>query len=133
MNEAQKELFALSNKVARRMRHKRLKGKTITLKVKYSDFVQIARSTTLSKSTDDGSEIYSVGCRLLENTEIMKKPIRLLGVSLSQLSFLRIGTQLSLFNQDPSSQKCERLNIVLDSLYDKYGDKSVVPGTLLKD
>lgn len=133
LNEAQKELFALSNKVARRMRHKGLKGRTITLKVKYSDFVQITRSTTLSKSTDDGSEIYSVACRLLENTEITKKPIRLLGVSLSQLSFLRIGTQLSLFNQDPSSQKRERLNIVLDSLYEKYGDKSVVPGTLLKD
>ena len=133
LDVAQKELLVLSNKVGRRMRHKRLKGKTITLKVKYYDFVQITRSTTLPKSTDDGSKIYSVICRLLEKTEVTKKPIRLLGVSLSQLGFLRIGTQLSLFDQDPSSQKRERLNIVLDSLYEKYGDKSVVPGTLLKD
>jgi DNA polymerase-4 len=133
LDVAQKELLVLSNKVGRRMRHKRLKGKTITLKVKYYDFVQITRSTTLPKSTDDGSKIYSVACRLLEDTEITQKPIRLLGVSLSQLSFLRIGTQLSLFDQDPPSQKRERLNIVLDSLYEKYGDKSVVPGTLLND
>ncbi len=133
LDVAQKELLVLSNKVGRRMRHKRLKGKTITLKVKYYDFVQITRSTTLPKSTDDGSKIYSVACGLLEKTEVTKKPIRLLGVSLSQLSFLRIGTQLSLFDQDPSSQKRERLNIVLDSLYEKYGDKSIVPGTLLKD
>ena len=37
----QKALLALGNKVAQRMRHKHLKGKTITLKVKYFDFVQI--------------------------------------------------------------------------------------------
>ncbi|PLX53327.1 MAG: DNA polymerase IV, partial [Desulfobacteraceae bacterium] len=61
------------------------------------------------------------------------KPIRLLGISLSQLSFLGSGTQLSLFDQDPSSQKRQRLNTVLDSLYEKFGDKSVVPGTLLND
>jgi len=133
LNVAQKELLALSNKVARRMRHKGLKGKTITLKVKYFDFVQITRSATLPKSIDDGFELYSVACRLLKKTEITKKPIRLLGISLSQLSFSGIGTQLSLFDQDPSSQKRQRLNIALDSLYEKFGDKSVVPGTLLKD
>ena len=133
LNEAQKELLALSNKVARRMRHKDLKGKTITLKVKYFDFVQITRSTTLPKSINDGFEIYSVACRLLKKTEVTKKPIRLLGISLSQLNFSGIGTQLSLFDQDPSSQKRQRLNIALDSLCEKFGDKSVVPGTLLKD
>ena len=133
LNEAQKELFALSNKAARRMRHKELKGRTITLKVKYSDFVQITRSTTLPKSTDNGLEIYSVACRLLKKTEVTKKPIRLLGISLSQLSFLGYGTQLSLFDQDPSSRKRQRLNTVLDSLHEKFGDKSVVPGTLLDD
>jgi DNA polymerase-4 len=133
LDVAQKELLALGNKVARRMRHKGLKGKTITLKVKYSDFVQITRSITLPKSTDDGSEIYSVACCLLKKTEVTKKPIRLLGISLSQLRFLGVGTQLSLFDQDQSSEKRQRLNTVLDSLYEKFGDKSVVPGTLLND
>jgi len=133
LNVAQKELLALSNKVARRMRHKGLNGKTITLKVKYFDFVQITRSATLPKSIDDGFKMYSVVCRLLKKTEVTKKPIRLLGISLSQLSFSGIGAQLSLFDQDPSSQKRQRLNIALDSLYEKFGDKSVVPGTLLKD
>jgi len=133
LDVAQKELLALGNKVARRMRHKGLKGKTVTLKVKYFDFDQITRSTTLPNSTDDGLEIYLVACRLLKKTGITKKPIRLLGISLSQLSFLGIGTQLSLFDQDQPSQKRQRLNTVLDSLYDKFGDKSVVPGTLLDD
>jgi DNA polymerase-4 len=133
LDTVQKELLALGNKVARRMRQKGLKGKTITLKVKYSDFVQITRSATLPKSIDDGSEIYSVACRLLKKTRVTKKPVRLLGISLSQLSCLGTITQLSLFDQDRSSQERQRLNTVLDSLYEKYGDKSVVPGTLLKD
>ena len=133
LDTVQKELLALGSKVARRMRQKGLKGKTITLKVKYSDFVQITRSVTLPKSIDDGSEIYSVACRLLEKTGVTKKPVRLLGISLSRLSCLGTGTQLSLFDQDRSSQERQRLNTVLDSIYEKYGDKSVVPGTLLKD
>jgi len=133
LDTVQKELLALGSKVARRMRQKGLKGKTITLKVKYSDFVQITRSVTLPKSIDDGSEIYSVACRLLKKTGVTKKPVRLLGISLSQLSCLGTGTQLSLFDQDRSSQERQRLNTALDSLYEKYGDKSVVPGTLLKD
>jgi DNA polymerase IV len=133
LEEAQKELLALCDKVARRMRRKGLKGKTITLKVKYFDFVQITRSSTLPKSTNDGSEIYSVICHLLNKTEVTKKPIRLLGVSLSQFGFLGSGTQLSLFDQDPSTQKRRKMNLILDSVHEKFGDKSVVPGTLLKD
>jgi len=133
LDAAQKELLALGNKVARRLRHKGLKGKTVTLKVKYFDFVQVTRSATSPESTDDGSEIYSLACHLLKKTEVTKKPIRLLGISLSQLSFLGSGTQLSLFDQDRSSQKRQRMNIVLDSLYEKFGDKCVVPGTLLND
>ena len=130
---AQKELLALCNKVARRMRRKGLKGKTITLKVKYFDFVQITRSATLTKPTDDGSEIYSVACHLLNKTEVTKKPIRLLGVSMSQLGLLGSGTQLSLFDQDPSTQKRRKMNLILDSVHEKFGDKSVVPGTLLEE
>ena len=133
VDAAKKELLVLSNKAARRMRHKGIKGKTITLKVKYFNFVQITRTTTLPEPTDDGLDIYSVACRLLKKTEVTKKPIRLLGISLSQLSFSGIGTQFSLFDQDRSSQKRQRLNTVLDSLFEKFGEKSVVPGTLLDD
>jgi DNA polymerase-4 len=133
LDAAKKEILALGNKLARRMRHKGITGNTVTLKVKYHDFVQITRSATLPKSTDDGLEIYLTACRLLEKTEVTIKPIRLLGISLSHLNFLGIGTQLSLFDQDRSSQKRQRLNTALDSLYEKFGDQSVLPGTLLDD
>jgi len=131
MDLARKELLSLSNRVARRLRLNCVTGKTVTLKVKYSDFVQITRSTTLPKSTDDGQEIYAVVLSLLEKTQVGKKPVRLLGVSLSQLSFFNSEGQLSLFDRNGSAQKRKNLNKALDSLYEKHGYNSIRPGTLL--
>ena len=128
---ARKEILSLAEKVARRMRREGVSGRTITLKVKYNDFVQITRSKTLPKFIDDGFQIYSTACSLLEKTKVGKKPIRLLGVSLSQLSLLETERQLTIFNQEESSQKRKRLNTAIDSLHEKHGDKSIRPGTLL--
>jgi len=128
---AKKELLSLANKTARRMRRENVTGKSVTLKVKYNDFVQITRSKTLPKPIDDGFQIYSTACSLLEKTEVGKRPIRLLGISLSQLSLLETERQLTIFNQEESSQKRKRLNTALDSLHEKHGDKSIRPGTLL--
>jgi DNA polymerase-4 len=129
LEEAKKSLLALTNKVAQRMRRNGIAGKTVTLKVKYSDFFQITRSDTLAEPTDDGLEMYSTVCRLLEKTEVGRRPIRLLGVSLSQLNFPGKEDQLSLFVK--KDQKRKRLNTALDSLNEKHGDDSVQPGTLL--
>ena len=103
------------------------------MKVKYGDFVRITQSTTLPKFTDDGPEIYSTACQLLEKTEVGKRPVRLLGISLSQLSFFGSEGQLSLFDQDGASQKRRSLNKALDSLHEKHGEKGVRPGTLFTD
>lgn len=130
-DEARKEILALSNRVARRMRRKGIQGKTITLKVKYSDFVQITRATTLPHATDDALEIFSNASRLLLDTEAGKRPVRLLGVSLSQLELPWQGKQLSLFEQEDKSQKRRDLNRALDSVIEKHGEKSVRPGSLL--
>jgi DNA polymerase-4 len=131
LEEAKKSLLALTNKVAQRMRRNGIAGKTVTLKVKYSDFFQITRSATLAEPTDDGLEMYSTVCRLLEKTEVGRRPVRLLGVSLSQLNFPGKEDQLSLFAN--KVQKRKRLNTALDSLNEKHGDDSVRPGTLLSE
>ena len=127
---AKKELLALAYKVARRMRRKGVTARTVTLKVKYSDFIQITRASTLPAPTDARLEIYSTVCHLLEKTEVGKRPVRLLGISISHLSFLDAESQLALFTRNTASQKRKDLNLALDSLYEKHGDKSVRPGRL---
>lgn len=129
-DEAKKELLSLANRVSRRMRGKGVTGKTVTLKVKYSDFVQITRAGTLPEPTEDSRKIYSTACSLMEKTEVGKRPVRLLGISVSQLSFVGQVEQLALFDENETSKKRKDLNRALDSLCDKHGEKSIRPGTL---
>ena len=81
-----RELLSLSHRVAQRLRNEGFRGKTVTLKVKYADFVQITRAITLLNATDDGGTIYRCVLDLLEETEAGARPVRLLGVSASKLS-----------------------------------------------
>jgi DNA polymerase-4 len=130
---AKKELLALASKVARRLRREGVEGKTITLKVKYNDFVLITRSITLNKFINDGTIIYETTCGLLKKTETGKKPVRLLGISVSQLSTHGGEEQLSLFHPIELDRKRKDLNITLDSLQDRFGEKIVRPGTLIDE
>jgi DNA polymerase-4 len=130
---ARRELLSLAGEVARRMRREGVSGRSLTLKVKYSDFVLVTRSATLSSPTDDGPEIYSEACRLLERTAVGRRPVRLLGIALSQLSPAASEGQLPLFEVRGRAQRRKDLNRALDSLYEKFGRGSVRPGTLMEE
>ena len=61
-------------------------GRTLTLKVKYSDFQQITRSRTVSEPLHTVPEILTLAEALLDTTEAGPRKVRLLGLSLSKLS-----------------------------------------------
>jgi DNA polymerase-4 len=130
--KAGKALLVLSHRVAKRLRRHGIGGRTITLKVTYQHFIQITRSQTLPEATDDGRTIYR-SCRdLMEKTEIGRKPVRLLGIYLSQLTKPG-GGQLLLFDQNNGLKKGARLNRALDTIQDKYGDQAIQPGSLIEN
>ena len=59
--------------------HKRgLLARTVTVKVRYSDFTTITRSHS-HPPTDDGDEIAARAVRLLDKTDAGTRPVRLLG------------------------------------------------------
>ncbi|WP_373532033.1 DNA polymerase IV [Vampirovibrio sp.] len=60
-------------------------GRTLTLKVKYSDFQQVTRSRTEPKAFRDVEKMMKHLSQLLDLTQANAKPVRLLGVSLSKL------------------------------------------------
>ncbi len=131
VEEARKQLLSLATRVAKRLRGYGLVGKTVTLKVKYYDFVQITRSITLGEPTDDNRKIFQTCCDLLEKTEVGRRPVRLLGISLSQLSDSDETKQLALFAVE-EPDRSRRLNKALDTISEKFGDKAIVLGTLLE-
>ncbi len=80
--ELKKKLNPLVEKVAARLVKNKQEGKTITLKIKYSDFKQITRSTTLPYFTNEQTAIQSVVFQLLDKEELQNS-IRLVGCSVS--------------------------------------------------
>ncbi len=132
LDSARKELLFLANKVSRRMRKDSFKGKTVTLKVKYSDFSMITRSMTFPEPMDDVFEIYRAVLGLLDKTSVGKRRVRLLGISVSQLVDALSERQLSLFLEDAAHRKKRALNIALDCISEKFGDMIIAPGALFK-
>jgi DNA polymerase-4 len=70
----------------KRVEPKRLAGRTVNLKVKYSDFQIITRARSLDRPVADVEEFVSVGRALLRAVLPPVRPIRLLGLGLSSLS-----------------------------------------------
>ncbi len=79
------QLKQLVTKALKRLEQKQCTAQTLTLKIKYHDFVQITRSRTLSKKYLTEADIFLLLDPLLKNTEIEQRKIRLLGVSFSSL------------------------------------------------
>ena len=69
---------------------------------------------------------------MLGKTRVGIKPVRLFGISLSQLSFADGERQLALFDGIESPPKRQRLNKALDTISERFGDEAIVPGTLLE-
>lgn len=75
----------IANELDRRIKKYKIAAKTITLKIKYSDFTQQTRSKTLAYFIADQSLIYDVAKELLYQ-EKLKDSVRLLGISMSNLN-----------------------------------------------
>jgi DNA polymerase IV len=79
------KLERIALELERRLKKHQISGKTITLKIKYSDFTQQTRSKTMPYFISDKALIYETVKELLYQ-EKMKDSVRLLGISLSNLN-----------------------------------------------
>jgi DNA polymerase-4 len=123
-------LLALAQRVTRRMRRSGFAGRTLTLKVKYQDFRQISRSLTLPETTNDGRTVYRQVCGLLSKTEAGRRPIRLLGISVSRPDRPDQSQQLSIFTSEVHPASGNNLNRALDVIHEKFGSQAVRPAAL---
>ena len=68
-----------------RLQRLQVAGHTVVLKVKYADFRQVTRSRTLRDPLDTREQLFPVARELLARTAAGRKPVRLLGVGVTQL------------------------------------------------
>ena len=83
LEEMNKELDKIAAVVAERLQHYGLKGRTISIKIKYSDFKIITRSQSFLQTLNDNGTIASTARQLLEGSAPEGKKIRLLGINIS--------------------------------------------------
>lgn len=79
------ELRLLAEKVWSSCKAKGVGGKTVTVKVKYSDFTQVTRSRTTSVPFAGLDDVLEAAGALLTGVYPFKRPVRLLGLTLSSL------------------------------------------------
>jgi DNA polymerase-4 len=120
----EKTLREQAREVARQLRKNELAGKTVKLKIRWSDFTTLTRQTTLPTSTDNEDEIFHTAVSLMKAVRKPNQPVRLIGVGVSGLGApIR---QLSLW--DAGSEKSRKLQEVMDKLQEKYGKDVIHKG-----
>jgi len=125
-------LHLLIEKAGNELRKSRKKAKTITLKLRYTDFKRVSRTVTLDQATNLDEVIYRHAMELLRQNWQRRVRIRLIGIHLSQ--FEPDTGQLELF-PDPQQTKYRDLYEKLDQVRERFGFDSVRAGksTLLRD
>ena len=83
VDEMNKELDTIAVVVHKRIVKNQLKGRTITLKVKFSDFTQITRNHSYIHPIDDLDKIADTAKELLNKIDLTGKAVRLLGISVA--------------------------------------------------
>ena len=114
-------------KTVNRLKKYQLYAKTITLQIKYADFKQISRSRSLATPVQSMPELYPVVEELFDENW-NGEPVRLIGVSTSNLVDTKKTTQqLNLFNYHYYSEE-EKVKQTLNQLRKKYGKEIIQKG-----
>lgn len=122
-HELEKELFSLVENVCSSLRSYRWKAKTITLKLRYSDFKTITRAASINPTSDDAIVFRTVQ-DLLHKAYARSLAIRLLGIGLSNF-VEETEPELELF---PSIKKRDQMLHAIDKIREKFGDDVIHAG-----
>lgn len=135
-DDLRRELLKLVTRVAHDLRRSGMTARTITVKLRDKDFRTRSKRRTLPEPVVTDQVIMSVATELLAELRRGRRvPARLVGVSLSSLAHDLSSDQLALFPaENPTRDKGRDLTLVkaMDRVRAKYGDKGIVPGSLVK-
>ena len=124
-----RELLRLTERATHRLRKRELRSKTIGLKVRFSDFTTITRSKTVALPINGTHEIYEIAKDLFLALKIDGARIRLLGVSLENLSDETGAVeQLELGEREVGWREAQA---AIDRAITRFGRGSVLPARLV--
>jgi DNA polymerase-4 len=127
--ELLKEILRMCTRSASRMREKELSARTISLKVRFSDFKTINRSKTLTAPISGTKEIYEVAKQLFLALKLSRARVRLVGISLENLTDRdQSFEQMELGERDKSWREA---TVAIDAASERFGEGAVRPARLI--
>ena len=128
---AKEILLELVDSVASRMRRDGMYTYCIGVTIRSDDFRDRSHQRKLDHPTDITSEVFDISMQLFTELWDRKTPLRLLGVSLTELTKENV-TQLSLFDTGEDFEKARNLDRSVDEIRKKYSTGAIVRGSALK-
>ncbi len=131
LEEANKVLLSLVDTTAARMRSDGARAHCIGVTIRSNDFKDRSHQRKLDEATDITSDIFSVCRELFSELWDRKTPLRLLGVSLTNVTYGG-EVQMSLFDDD-KKEKARAIDKTVDSIRNKFGSDTIVRGLTYKN
>ncbi len=123
-----RELLRLAGRVTRRMRAAGVAGRTVSIRVRFSDFSTVTRSRTLPDPTDVTSQVHAEAVRLYASLR-SSRTVRLVGVRVEGLRAREASDrQLVLGERERGWREADR---AVDRAGLRFGRGAVRPATLL--
>lgn len=123
----ERELLRLSERVAAALRARGLRGRTVSIKVRFADFRTITRARTLASPTDVARVVHTTAVTLLAEA-VSGADIRLLGVRVEGLTGDDEPEQLTFAGGEPRWRDAE---VAADVARSRFGSAAVRPASLL--
>jgi len=125
------QALALADRCAERLRADSALARTVSIKVRTSDFRTLTRSRTLPSPTDVGREIFLVARELLAAVDLGGLPVRLVGVRAEGLSPAGSTPRQPTLEEATTDEGASRRDAerVMDLVRDRFGHAAIVPGS----
>lgn len=124
----ERETLRLCDQVAARLAESHVGGRIVTLKVRFEDFSTINRSSRRAVPVRSTTDIWSIARGLLARSGIETRPVRLLGIAVSDLVDAGDARQLEL-----GAERRNAAAEVVDEVRRRFGASSVIPARIVSE
>ncbi len=114
-------ILRLIQKIVINLGREKCKGRTITVKIRFSDFTGTSSRITISKYTDNIFDIFKIVLSLIQKIDLVRKKVRMIGISVSGLKKYSL-IEYGLFEKDDKKDSISKTMYEINS---RYGNNKI--------